>query len=99
MKIEYSTAYSQTVTHPSTNKAQHCLTRLIERVLVWPYTRDIATIYFLELDQPFIEISYLKCNGHREFKVPKKKNKNVNFRQRCHVGPVTVFCTKCWKHL
>ena len=34
LKIEYSTVYSQAVTHPSTNTAQHCLTSVIGRELV-----------------------------------------------------------------
>ena len=34
-KSEYSTAYSQAVTHPSTNAAQCCLTSVIGRELVF----------------------------------------------------------------
>ena len=34
-KNEYSTAYSQAVTHPSTNAAQCCLTSVIGRELVF----------------------------------------------------------------
>ena len=33
-KDEFSTAYSQAVTHPSTNAAQYCLTSVIGRELV-----------------------------------------------------------------
>ena len=35
MKNAYSTAYSQAVTHPSTNAAQCCLTSVIGRELVF----------------------------------------------------------------
>ena len=35
LKNEYSTAYSQAVTHPSTNAAQCCLTAVIGRELVF----------------------------------------------------------------
>ena len=35
LKNEYSTAYSQAVTHPSTNAAQCCLTSVIRRELVF----------------------------------------------------------------
>ena len=35
LKNEYSTAYSQAVTHPSTNAAQCCLTSVIGRELVF----------------------------------------------------------------
>ena len=33
-KKTYNTGYSQAVTHPSTNPAQHCLTSMIRRELV-----------------------------------------------------------------